>query len=489
MVDRLVAVDDADYRLPEPVIATTIEAVENGVGVLRGERGVTRTIYVRADGDDVTGDGLTELTAFREIKTAVASLSEHGPMTRGTISINVGAGVYKGGILLPITRGSAQDDFIRIIGPSVGGHPNVPTAIIDYDADTSVSYGIQANNGRTLWLQDLKFIGGFAVAVDIRKYSSLLENNVHIDGEGVGLVGFGFLTQCFYDARGGIVENCVDVGVQEHFGVTRSFDTVTSTAGAMIIRNNGVGLRAKEDCHGHVDYVSFLDNDIGLEMHAWTTANVKAATFKNNGTGILVVNSEVHNEGGVIWGTGAESNGRRFVSLGNSDELLSWGWPFADPNVIQAGHRPLKQVANTYVDSTWTGTGAQVAYQSPTILPAGRLSVAGRHVKVVTWWSVVTPPTTSSTITLLLGGNVCAQVVVPSTAVATQDFKVEFDAVCPVDGNNQKSIAFVNGFPAGLNSYALTTHALSDADFSAAVRVTHAETGTSLILRAAEVWA
>lgn len=467
-------------RLSSTMLASQFEAK-------LGTRGVTRTIYVRATGSDTTGDGTTEATAFREIRYAVDKLSEYGPVVRGTISINVGAGTYKGGIQLPNVRYRAQDDFIRIVGPGPG-HPSVPTVIISYAADTTATFGIQANNGTTLWLENLKFTGAFPVAVDIRYNCVLQSRNNHIDA---AVTGFSFLSQCQYDMRGGIIENCTAEGIREHFGIVRGFSNVSSRAEGTVIRNCFNGVLAKEDCSGHLDWITFDNNRVAVELQAWTVANLRGAMFTRNTVGILTVNSEVHNTGGIVWGTGVNANTRRRLALGNSDEINSWGWgDGSNYATINTGHRPLKQVASTYTNNTITGsTSETTAYASPTVIPAGRLSVSGCHVKVKTWWSVNTPPTTTSRVLLRLGGGLTAQAVIPSTAVAGQDFAVDFDVVCPADGNSQNTMAVINGFAAGTSAYAETTHNLSDADFSAAVSVLHAEAGSSVTLRLAEVWA
>lgn len=494
---------DSSVEVQDPVIAgailnplsATIAAMYAEFGILQGERGVITDIYVSPTGNDATGDGKTSGTAFRQIRKAVESLSSRLPVIRGTIRINVEGGTYEGGIQFPTTRNQSQDDFIRIVGTSVGGHPNAPIVVIDKDASAFYTYGMQASNGVSLWLQDIKFAGGFDIACDIRRYTTLYLQNVHFDGRNVGQVGLGMLAQSIYDIRGGIIENYKNganytgIGIQEHFGITRIFDNVTSRSAATIFRNNGVGLRAKEDCHGHVDWAIFEDNGIGIEFHAWTTANLKAATFNRNGVGVVTVNSEIHNEGGVVWGVGVNANGRRVVALGNSDELLTYGWG-ENPATIKTGHRPLKVVANDYVDTTITGAITEVqAYQSPSVIPGGQLSVAGRHIRVEAWFSVVTAPVTQSRILLRLGGQIAAQIPIPAAATAGLDFKVVFDVVCPADGNNQKTMATVNGLPPGPNAYGITTINLSDANFSAAIAVIHSEAATSLTMRAVEVYA
>lgn len=120
----------------------TRAALANGFVERQGKRGVTRTLYVRATGND-TNPG-TLAAPFREIRAAVDSLSADGPVVRGSVVVDVGPGAYKGGIRLPQTRGTAQDDYLVIRGPATGGHPNVPTAVIDQSLDTGNNWGLLA---------------------------------------------------------------------------------------------------------------------------------------------------------------------------------------------------------------------------------------------------------------------------------------------------------------------------------------------------------
>src|SRR5699024_2049202 len=131
----------------DPQVASMVQsetetraALADGFVERHGKRGVTRTLYVRATGDDSNPGTLA--APFREIRAALDSLSADGPVVRGSVVIDVGPGNYKGGIRLRQTRGTAQDDYLVIRGPATGGHPNVPTAVIDHALDTGKDWGL-----------------------------------------------------------------------------------------------------------------------------------------------------------------------------------------------------------------------------------------------------------------------------------------------------------------------------------------------------------
>jgi hypothetical protein len=422
-----------------------------------GTRGVTRTIYVRTSGNDAN-DGKTTGTAFREIRAAVASLANDGPIIRGSVVIDVGAGTYKGGITFPQVRGYAQDDFVKIIGPAVGAHPAVPTAIIDYAADNTVTFGLRAYDGANVWLEAIKFLGGFDIAVDIRRDCYVQWRNAHIDGSGFARVGLNIIHKSLYSVTGGIIENCTEAGISELFGVQRSFDTVSSNAAQMIIRNCDTGLQGKEGCVGHLDYLNIESCGTGLELNGSCVANVKVMSLKKNTLGMAIVNAEIHNTGGIVWGTGLDANTRDIVVMGSAGtELDAIGWSAGTfPRTSRVGHRPLITRASSLTDQTLLGPLAETNFYSfSAAVPGRRLRVAGQKMRVEFRGSVVTTLAANYRILLRFGSSFMTDLTIPSGTVAGTRFTGEFEVVCSADGDNQKVYASLRGVT--VQNYAVRT--------------------------------
>lgn len=466
----------------------TRAALENGFIARRGTRGATRTIYVRATGDDANS-GRTEQSAFREIKAAVNSLSSEGPVIRGSVIIDVGPGTYKGGITLPTTRTTAQDDFIKIIGPVVGGHPNIPTAVIDKAADETANTGIYAGDGKTLWLQDLKIVGAFNNAVDARGGSYLQWRNVHVDGAKIGgnIVG---MTR--YTVIGGIIENCT-YGISELFGVTRDFGGAPDSAGQMIIRKCHVGVKAKENCVGHFDYINIHDCDVGLEMQLYSGANMRLAEFKRNGIGIVLTNSEIHNETSIVWGAGADMNTRRILSMGNSSELTLTGWDAYSgaPPAVRTGHRPLLMVASDYTERVVTGAATEKSIVSwASLLRADWFAIKGKRAKFVLWGTTSSNQAMQANYRILLrvATSLAAEVTLPAGLAGGSHFAVEFEMVATADGAAQR---FLGRLLAGDKSQAYVASRsidLSSGDRPVAFSAIAGNTTDSVTFRLAEAW-
>lgn len=471
----------------------TRTALDAGYIARLGTRGVTRTIYVRADGNDETGNGKTTGTAFREIKTAVDTLASDGPVLRGSVVIDVGQGTYKGGIRLPQARGRAQDDYVKIIGPSVGGHPNVPLVTIDKAADTTATWGILAEDGSTLWIEDLKFVGAFANAVRVERGVFMQEKNIHIDGQNVGTNGYSIQHRSQYVASGGIVENCT-VGVLELFNCNRS-STATSASTGMVVRNCETGVTVKEGGVGHFDYLTVEDCGVGIELNGLCVANMKGVTVKRNDLGIAVINSEIHNAQSVVYGSGVDANTREYVAIGSAaSDLTDMNWGgVAEMKTAKYGHRPLITLAADYTDKTVTGVTAEtLLYQMPAVIMPHRYNVAGRRLRIVMWGSVVSAPTTATGIRFLLrfGSVLMGEARIPQSAVVGDDFTIEFDVVCDADGNTQKVLGRAGGYPANPFHYSPRAFdTTSQAGPSApALFVIPGATSESVTMRLCEVW-
>lgn len=406
----------------------TSDALGSGFIARHGARGNTRRIYVRAAGDD-SGDGKTAATAFREIKTALNALADDGPVIRGSVVIDVGPGEYEGGIRMPSTRGTAQDDFVEIIG-SVDGN-GVPTSIVR--KTDGVGIGLLVEDGAAIQLENLKFIGGFSAAVQATRNVYAWFTNIHVDGENVGVRGLSISSHTRYYVKGGLIENLTYAGIDEYFNCSRSYSTVGSSAQQMLIRNCMIGLRAKEGCVGHLDHLRVEDCETGIELIQNSVANLYAAEIKRNGVGLALVNSTSHNEGGVVWGSGADQNAREIYSAGASGELLALDWSGEDmAPTATAGHRPLFVIANQLAEKVVTG---EQGVELPAVtfeekLPRVLFRTAGKHFKVQMFgkFDGATPTSTISIIVRI------GSVLLMSMQVKGSDqVMFELDAVADVD--------------------------------------------------------
>lgn len=449
----------------------------------------SNTLYVRADGSD-SNDGTAPTRAYREIRAAAEAITGLGPFLRGSWTIDVGPGTYKGGISFDTGRGRAQDDLIRIKGSDVGSHPNVPTVIIDKAADPAATFAIKPSNSVSVRLDNLKIQGDFAYGIDARYRAYVYLGNVH--GLGGGKTGSGIffnaLDHVEYYCVGGIVDGW-NTGFQEHFGVIRHFELATSTATGTQVRNCANAHQGKENCVGHLDYLQIDGCDIGIELHGNSVANSKGVAISNSGVGFCIANSEVHNESSVTFSNVT----RPWVTLGASQELTYFGWTGDNQSSIGTGHRPLMLLKADYADHAVTGVTAETTISSfPTILKGGMYSIKGKRFEVHLVGSVNTLDASSTGVRLILrvAGTNVVETLIPPGAVAGADFEARFVVICAADGNTQRIWSTISGYAPGLTAYRGGTVDLSSTSTgkSVAVSCIPNNAADSITFHVTELW-
>lgn len=404
------------------------------------------------------------VAAGGDIQAAITQAVARAPLGAANLVIQLAAGTYAGGVLLDELR---LFDMVTISGPSVGGHPNVPTAIIDFDEDTDAEYGVAVQDGSCVTLENLLFTGAFPAAVRARRRARVDFTNVHVDG---AVIGWDIQTDCIYFARGGIIENCSTFGVQELFGASRSFVADNLSEGT-IFRGNVQGFLGKEHGHGHMNYLTWEDNGIAMELNSQSVANVGGAVFKRNGVGIALLNSEIHSN--PTFGTGDDANDRDLVSLGASSELHGFGWS-GDASAITTGHRALVPIASSLAPlSPHTGTTtATIVWSGSNAIKKGLYTTAGKQLRCVISGVVGTTLAAGADIHFRSAGDVLGIISLPISTPNGTTFRIEYDVLCVADGNNQLVVATL----VASNGYATTTTAtrtatLDDTDHTARVYI------------------
>lgn len=462
-------------------------------------RGMANNLYTAPEGGSPMGvetnDGLSPERPMREVRAAIQAVANYSYPLGGSWWVRAAAGSYKGGIDMNLVgRGAQQDDFVRIAGPAVG-HPNVPTAIIDYSLDTTNDYGLRAYDSVFVMMTNIKFQGAFRYAVDGRRGAYLYFNNVHGVGPGKYVSGsmfFGALDYVNYYMVGGIISD-YERGIQEHGQVRRHFENVSSHAEGTQIMRCTDGLFAKEGCGGHLDYMQVSDCDTGIMFHTNCNANMLNVMFKRNTVGLLMTNSEIHNEQSMIFGTGADANSRTIVSLGSSSELSYAGWTGTNEATISTGHRPLTLLAQDYSAKIHANEPARKeVYSFWQAIKGGMYAVKGKRFEVRIIGSVNVSPTTPAGVRVLalVGGQFTAEVTIPQGAPVGSDFQIVITTLCSEDGDFQKCWGTISGFgSSNLSAYAPRTNPLSvPTNRTVSVDVISGAAADSVTFQVCELW-
>ena len=362
----------------------------------------------------------------------------------------------------------------------------IPLTIIDKAQDAAATRGFLAIDNLKVWLENVKIVGAFSIAEAISRNTVYQRRNVHIDGPPVGVDVDNLST---YYVTGGILENCATYAVQELFSVVRDYVRDPTPTERFLIRNCDLGFLAKENCSGHLDSVIIEDCGTAVVFHAYTTSNVRLMQIRRNATGFVTVNSELHNDTSVDFGSGADATTVRLLPFGCSSQITEFGWVQSNGNIaLRSGYQPMVPIRNSYTSVVHTGTTAQTdMFSEADVLRAGRYSVKGRKCKVIVTGTTTGTLAGNVTVTIRLASLIANQVVIPSGA-PSQAWRVEMDAVSISDGGQILCSAMLIGNSNTQDvQNALRTIDLASQDRSVTVQFTLANSGDTCTFLSAEV--
>lgn len=289
----------------------------------------TNRLYVASTGS-AANDGLTSSQPMATPQNAFDALKNYGPMLEGTWRIVCAAGTWSGTVHRHIHTVPSKNTVI-VEGPSVGGHPNVPTALFDGAtgplADdwcmAAYGYGVQLD------IRDIKatnYIGstdsnGFYAGYG----ASFFWSNLHVGGT----TSFAavYLQGCTtVRGSGGIWSN---TGGNSHGAYVNGCSDVTIGATGAPVRINGanVGVEWSRGSQGHIDYCEINDCAYGVDVFHDARVHLLSNNFKRSTVvairarsgGYYYDSSNTFNEGTADANTKKTLN---YVASGETDEDL-----------------------------------------------------------------------------------------------------------------------------------------------------------------------
>lgn len=280
----------------------------------------TNRIYVSTSGSS-GNDGLSASQPISTLQLAVDKLPNYGPVLEGTWAIQLAAGTYARGRFPD--EGLRSEKPIEINGPDVGGHPNVPTAIISEGANGVSAEGIRIRERTRVKCSNLHFIGfngtsssgGFTSG----GFCDLISVNCHYTNCTWGISGS---QHSLVEVKGGVFDGCgftpaaapysAGGGIRGLF--LTKFAVGSQNAGTLangpIFKNNNFGVFAQEHIDGHLDWCSFQDNRHHVRLNMCSRLNMDGSSFLR-AVGVAVWaqdNSVVSVSANTTFGTGADKN-------------------------------------------------------------------------------------------------------------------------------------------------------------------------------------
>lgn len=279
--------------------------IKRGVDLfyIGGSLNNVNTLYVSNNGLS-SNDGLSSDHPVFKIQEAIDFLPKYGPVLKGVWRIQLAPGVYDRGRFPD--EGLMSGRPIEIVGPDVGGHPNVPVAIIS-EGDNGVSAeGVRIRRGTKVKCKDIHFIGfnGTTSSAGISSggFCEIYTVNCHFTNCTWGVSGSEL---SFVDMKGGVLEGCgyrPDGSVYSSGGGVRGlfltkFSIGSQNAGNLnngpFFKNNNFGVFAQEHIDGHLDWCVIEGNRVGVRLNICSRLNMGGSSFTRNSTAVWAEGNSV----------------------------------------------------------------------------------------------------------------------------------------------------------------------------------------------------
>lgn len=322
----------------------------------------TRRMYVDPAGSD-SNDGLSPAQPLLTLGAARDLVEAETGRHVGFHRIVLAPGTYTGGFgtLQSLVMG---DRPVYIDGPAVGGHPNVPTAIVDMAA-TPGGYAFAAGVYTYLIVSNVKVVNATSGTAFYANGGTLSLSNCHakncLQGGVANSVGRLSVSGGLYD--GSNESGVVIANSRAFFGGLNSFLSMahSSLASATLITRFARGIVAAGATAGHLDYTRIHDCGVGIEFTRGCGApNTLRMQIYRCGVGVRAYTPWFNN--GIDFG------------IGTSDACttLIQAWANAsDQGALDNGDaRSIRQYATKHLPAV-TGTAAETTLWTPVSFKGG----------------------------------------------------------------------------------------------------------------------
>jgi hypothetical protein len=331
--------------------------------------GNTNTLYVATDGSS-SNDGLSAAQPMASVQNHLDALRNYGFLD-GTWRCRLAAGSYAGG---SAGLGIQSRNRLEFYGPDVGGHPNVPTAVISGSVGGSQGWYFQRRV--QVYVQDIKFLNFVAGAgLTADGQCDLYTKNVHCTNcyDGIDLEQ---LTQGRIE--GGILDGCVEgARAYSQCSMAIGYNAGGNRALGTVIKNcTQYGTIARDSSRIHADDCKYQNNsNIAFYIEKNTRGVANNCEISGNGIG---VRSELNSVYGESTPNTFTTNGKDVILYSSVDETSNYQAYFD-----RATGRTLRG-ANAYatppLKDVWvSGTGLTVTSYNSNVRRADDLAGSGSN--------------------------------------------------------------------------------------------------------------
>ncbi len=274
-------------------------------GIVRGsdtfyvepKYGQTNRLYVSTSGSS-SNDGVTSSQPMT-LTQAAATLRNYGPVLGGVWRIILAAGTYSSD--RNVTFDTASRDWLIVQGPSVGGHPNVPAAIIDGTGAGANTHAFIVGVGGspagvTVWFQDIKTQNFNAGTQNSCGWSQgygarCIYVNCHADNCDFAGILADQGDICL--VKGGIIDGCRDGIVLNATKGTVGYSSPFAPGGNTIVRNcTEFGVYWSRGAQGHIDNCLLDNNARSVRIESSARAHILGTDFRRATVAAISTNTD-----------------------------------------------------------------------------------------------------------------------------------------------------------------------------------------------------
>lgn len=438
------------------------------------KNGQTNRLYVATTGD-AANDGLSSAQPMLTVAGLFSAMANYGPMLDGTWEGNFAAGTY---VTLNASFGVPSRNIVTFRGPSVGGPPNVPTAVFSGTGAGSSDFGVRATGpGVQVNWRDLRFTLYNASANNIALLSDygsdLWWNNVHVDNcTGQGIYG----EDCPIVRGGGMVIDGCRQGI-----LLNACNMVTLGYGYNDVTKNIVknctqnGVEWSRGTNGHCDYVTLESNAVGLDVMHVSRCHLMLSALTSNTIAVRARSGGYYLDDTNTYTSNTEKF-RNYAGAGETDTDL---W-----SSISERRR-----AYSVTSVTHTGTVAKTTLLSPWTIPQNffitpSAAASTKKIRVVVHGEFIT----ADAITIGVDFDSVVIATFASAASANTRFRLEVEVWADGDASQFKSATLVQSGQVPQVAGNSPAQNMANAARNINVTATLADAGDSVKVDRTEVW-
>lgn len=242
-----------------------------------------RKLYVSPTGDELN-DGLSANFPMTLAK-AGRIIADYEGMSRWRVI--VAPGTYSGSGANFALGSTSRQKYVEIFGEPVGGHPAVPSSIIDGSSSQAAIFDV--SDGNWVVVRDVKATDAMDAFVVNRGILTL--TNCHSERVTNAIT---YQHGAKMTVEGGIYDG---LGTTGGYGVRGYYNSTHSILGrdldsAPLFKNFATGLFITEGCSGHLDFTRVHDCTVGVNFSRMSPGcNTRRMQIYRCGTGVLAINS------------------------------------------------------------------------------------------------------------------------------------------------------------------------------------------------------